>query len=448
MTARRLLLLCIWFGVAGLTALALAAAVAGSSVQTFIETAGVNIPTEDVIADYMWGLAWGCILLAAIFVWPVSWTHKKLLAAGWLIKCFVALVVMLPYEERYYGLDCWYYFQRAHMAWAEIVPFLLRGSSDLVIGIGALHLRVGPDSYHAMKLSFAWIGLVAAYLFYRAAERLLDKHSPFVFWTLILYPSILFWSSILGKDSIVLVAIGLHVWGLANLAVRRRPVYVIAVVCGILAVSAIRIWMGPILIVPCLLVIILRIEHAGWRVASVVLVGLALLGLAPATVDRLSLDKAETLVDATRAVTSNWAANSSLDHDLELNSSWDLVLFVPRGIFDAYVRPLPGDVDNLFGWLAGFENLGLLLVALWAVLRLRLRYLRDPMFFWGAALLLTWGMAYGIVAHKDLGTAVRFKLQVLPVLLGVIGYLLRRPSRQFAFHAERKLALARVASLR
>jgi len=43
--------------------------------------------------------------------------------------------------------------------------------------------------------------------------------------------------------------------------------------------------------------------------------------------------------------------------------------------------------------------------------------------------LLTWGLAYTPVAYRDLGTAVRFKLQIIPILLGLIGFLIKRPLR-------------------
>ena len=136
--------------------------------------------------------------------------------------------------------------------------------------------------------------------------------------------------------------------------------------------------------------------------------------------------------DATRTINDSWnRANSSLSDQVELNSTWDLLLFTPEGFFITYFRPLPGDVPHLFGWLAGFENLGLLFLSIWAVFRLRLAYFRNPIFLWSIALLLTWGLAYTPIAYRDLGTAVRYKLQIIPVLLGLIGYTLRQPSRHW-----------------
>jgi hypothetical protein len=424
----------VWYTLAAIPGgLGLGYAFAGPGLQRFIESSGVNIPTSDAFVDYAWGVGWACVLLLSIFLWPVSWKHKKLLAAGWLVKCFMALVVMLPYEQQYWGLDCWTYFQRAHLGLEELSRRLTLGGADLVIWLGALHLKIGPDSYHAMKLSFAMIGLWAVYLFYRAAELLVGRYSGFAFWALMLYPSVLFWSSILGKDPLILAAISLNVWGIVNVTVRGKNRYLIAVLAGVGAASAVRVWMGPILILPGLFVLGARIKHVGWRITAVLLIACALSILAPATIDRLQLDKASDLLEATRTINEGWRANSSLHVDAELTSVWDLLLSTPERVFIAFFRPLPGDVPNLFGILAGFENLMLLLLSAWALLRLRLQYFRDHMFLWGTVLLVTWGLAYSVIAYKDLGTAVRFKLQVLPIHLGMIGYMFRQSSGRPAF---------------
>src|SRR5579863_8507749 len=75
--------------------------------QDFVETNGANIPTTNRILDYAAGIGWALLLTLFILVWPVPWRHKVMLIPAWLLRCLVALVVMLPYEARYSILDCW-----------------------------------------------------------------------------------------------------------------------------------------------------------------------------------------------------------------------------------------------------------------------------------------------------------------------------------------------------
>src|SRR2546425_10476381 len=76
--------------------------------------------------------------------------------------------------------------------------------------------------------------------------------------------------------------------------------------------------------------------------------------------------------------------------------------------------------------MAGVENVSLLLFASFAALRARLRDFRDPVVLWAVALLGSWGSLYAFLSYSNLGSASRFKLQILPVLLLLLLYLPRR----------------------
>ena len=399
-----------------------------ADIAEYISILGSNVPSDNVLTDYAKGTAWAVALGASLFLWPVGLRDKGMLLGMWFIRCFVMLAVMLPYEEHYPGLDSWVYFTGAHAIDSDVLSILLKGNSSFVMLLGALHLRIGPDSYHAMKVSSGYVGLAAIYLLYRAAIALVRTEKPWIFWALGLYPSILFWSSIMGKDPVVLFGIALHIWGLVQVVSHGKRKHLLTVVAGLAVASVVRIWMGPILLVPALVLFALKIRHIGWRVLTVS-AALALLAfLAPVTASRLEIDPTSDLFSSTQSLSRGWdKANSALHPDIQLNSMTDLILFTPQGVFAAYFRPLPGDLPHLLGWIAGLEDLILLLLSAWALLKMRKRYLRNHFFLWGVALLITWGLAYSLVSYKDLGTAVRFRLQIMPVLLGMVWFLISRP---------------------
>ncbi|OLD95659.1 MAG: hypothetical protein AUI36_46090 [Cyanobacteria bacterium 13_1_40CM_2_61_4] len=114
-----------------------------------------------------------------------------------------------------------------------------------------------------------------------------------------------------------------------------------------------------------------------------------------------------------------------------LTSVGSVVTFLPLGLFTALFRPLPGEVPNPFGVMAGVENVALLLFAAFAALRARLRDFRDPVVLWAVAVLGAWGSLYAFLSYSNLGSAARFKLQILPVLLLLLLYLARgRPAHR------------------
>jgi len=117
---------------------------------------------------------------------------------------------------------------------------------------------------------------------------------------------------------------------------------------------------------------------------------------------------------------------SGLEAGEEFTGIGSMIAYVPKGSFNALFRPLPGDVLNPFGQVAGIENMILLILLLLSLMRICYHWgeLKHPLVIWAILLLLTWSTMYGFVAY-NLGTAVRYKIQILPVLLGLLLYLSR-----------------------
>lgn len=103
-----------------------------------------------------------------------------------------------------------------------------------------------------------------------------------------------------------------------------------------------------------------------------------------------------------------------------------VLAFMPLGMFTALFRPLPGEVLNLFGVLAGLENFLLLILFFRAFRGMRRRELNNPLILWAILFVLSWAGVYGLISYQSFGTAVRFRLQILPVLLCLLLYLGRR----------------------
>jgi hypothetical protein len=107
---------------------------------------------------------------------------------------------------------------------------------------------------------------------------------------------------------------------------------------------------------------------------------------------------------------------------------FDVLRFVPRGMFTVLFRPFLGEVRNAFGWLAGSEALILFVLFIFAIIRTRLRKFKDPLLIWAFLVILFWSAAYGFVSY-NLGTVCRYRLQILPVFLGLMLCMIFMDSR-------------------
>ena len=122
---------------------------------------------------------------------------------------------------------------------------------------------------------------------------------------------------------------------------------------------------------------------------------------------------------------------STLNKDkapIQFYSVKDIVVFLPKGMFTALFRPLPGDVNNLFGIGASLEGLLMLGLFLRACNRTSLRELKDPFIAFILLFILSWALVYAFNA-QNMGTIMRWRLPIFPVFFGLLLYLGRHRER-------------------
>lgn len=384
------------------------------------------IGQRDIRGDYFTAVLWASILAGVIFLLPINSEDKRNLLLLWLAKVAVALGFMLFYEYTY-GLDSYSYYETSKQGEFSWNVLLHGNGTRNIINLLRLHQLILPDSYHAAKVTFAAIGLFSAYILYRAISNLTNTKSTSLFFIIALFPSVLFWSSILGKDPIVFLGVCIYVYGVLRWRYRSDIWSLTLVFMGLGVVSIIRLWMVPILGVPFLALVFA--QNVGFLkkliIASFTIV--IATASAEAMLNTFLVQTADDLVNTAGKISQGWALGGSAQVlNSTLSNFSGFLSFLPLGMFTALFRPLPGEVANIFGILAGLENVFLLLLMVIATFRTRLSELKEPLVIWGISAVLIWAMVYGFISYQNLGSAVRFKLQILPVLLPLLLYLARR----------------------
>jgi len=401
--------------------------------------------------DYVMGLFWWFLLAAFILV-CFEGEQRRLLSIGWLAKLCVTLGAMLVYEQ-HYDLDSYNYFRTAVSGefWLypgydfrqDMVPSW-RPLEDpgVLIGLGAgigtenmarcmviMASIMGPF-YHALKVGFAFLGLLGSWWFYRAVVAALGKPYPQAFYLLVFFPSILFWSSIIGKDPVQFLFLGIYAYGGVLWLAHGRLAGLWYVGCGAYGVYLLRPWTGLYAVALLVLVSILgrsRVWQKGMCIAvSIVVVSqMSQEGLYTAVgLDILSEpEKFQELLESKAEGMAQGAGARGGEEVVRGDGS--LAKAIVSGLF----RPLPFDVTNPFTALAAIENSVILLLALVALFRFRIAYLRDPLVLWPLLMSLSWALLYGFIVMVNFGSGVRYKLQVWPFFLMVVVCLVHREGR-------------------
>lgn len=371
---------------------------------------------QDTSQDYALAAVWALILGAGILLWPVRERDRKALMLVWAVKVFVTLVVMFVVQQRYGPCDPDAFFAAATEPGFVWDRFRLGQGNENIARLTWLHLRLVPGSFHAVMIGFSMAGLIGVYLFHRAGILFSGCDDPRVFYALALFPSILFWSSILGKDPISLFSVAVWVHGVAAFHRLRKSLYLLNVCAGILLASLVRPWMGPIMILPTAIIMVKAVAGRALRWALV----LGLAGFGALCVRALGRNLSELLAIRAETIATFMGGGSSMAVP-EIGSLKDVLRCLPAAVFTALFRPLPGEVRGVFGLFAGLENAGLLLLLIIAFGRSRWPEFREPLVLAGALFLLLWGVTYGFTVY-NFGCLARYKLQVLPLLLGLLLY--------------------------
>jgi hypothetical protein len=206
---------------------------------------------------------------------------------------------------------------------------------------------------------------------------------------------------------------------------RGRPrVGSMLLLAGLGVALAIRFWMVPIMLLPLLPLVVTRRASRLTRFGMVT-AGLAAIALLAGRFAReLQLSGLADVLSAANSLSSGMAVGGSAQQlPFDVTTPAGFAAFLPLGVFTALFRPLPFEAHNLFAMLAAVEGSVLLILLVVALLRLRRVGLGDPVVRWAVSFVVIWSGVYSILSYQNLGAAVRFRLQILPILLLVLLHL-------------------------
>lgn len=400
------------------------------------ENPAVNLDAALLYADFTGGclvsvLLGGLILVVAAIA---QCQERRIIAAAWALKMVTCLGVMLWYEGNYQALDAYMYFHNAvALVKSPGATWNWSQGTALIPEVLGLVFQVTPVSYHAGKVVFAAMGLTGSWFFYEALVIVMGRRSNLWAAILMMFPSLIFWGSILGKDPLMLLLLGLFTW-LAAWSFYAKGFYTqIAAVCAAIAVGyttgMVRDW-APKIFVPGFLLAAFLWNRRFLRMSPgvkmvIIFWAAAVVLLGPAW--WYWQDWATAQRDLLFYYRGKLAFGGSAEQAPFALTDWeDFFWYLPYGMFSSVFRPLPLEVPNIFGWVTGILNLCLLLAVLWSLAFGAIsRRTAGALGFIGLICLI-WAGIYGFISPANFGMGARFQLQILPFILMGCAVLLDR----------------------
>jgi hypothetical protein len=400
------------------------------------------------VAWLSWGMAalpynsWAPIVAAPlIFFASLPLIHRiastgsgpsfALMCVTLVLKLAAALIYVRVTDQVYGGVGDYTFYHENGARLAESYRAGNWGAHvDAVPGYGSVQFMTGAiyrftgTSLQVGFLVFSWLafwGLVMIAVAVRTAMPMVDMRRCSLL--ILLLPSTLYWSSALGKDSLMMFAIGICVLGVARFVAHRRGGLPLAL-CGFAAATVVRPHVALMLFAAFALTFLVRRSGSGGLGLVSKVLGAVVLVLVGAVLVRYATAflKIEDLSPTAVNHALDNASASSAGGEASINPPVGGALArVPWAVVTVLFRPFPWEAHNVQALVSSFECL-FLAVLTWRS-RDRLRALpglvrRSPYLLF--VLLYSAMFVFAFSSFANLGTLARERVQLLPLLVVVL----------------------------
>jgi hypothetical protein len=359
---------------------------------------------------------------------------RRLLMAG-LIAHMAAASLFLWIGFNYYGgtvdafhywtVGVWMSYQFPVIGWSVFQsPYWGTNLIYNLCGLGAL---LAGDALPTLFIAFALMPLAAAYVFYRTFQKVFPDGDRWLFGLLVvLSPSMLFWSSFIGKDALIQYPIALACLGFAMLTQRRNLKGVILCAIGLAGTAMIRGHITAMLAIAMTFPYVVSRSKAGFtgKAARIVLVPVLAFG-AYFLVNR-AINQTGNLLDLQSGASVgavqevNGEAKNSQYGGSIFNEGVSLPVRLAESPFLLF-RPFPWEMHSALSIASAFESIGWMALC-WVRRReiwFTVRRWRDPY----ACFLLTYSAVFMLIfgaAISNFGILLRQRIMFTPLVFMII----------------------------
>lgn len=382
----------------------------------YIHNFGVKAP----LFDYFCGWCLALLLSLLLIILPIKF--KNYLLSAWFLKVFVIFFFDYIYESHYKSLDMYMYFNIAK----NTPSYLLKTFNDThnMVAILSYLYILFPTSSSLATVFCAFIGLIALYIFYKGASLIIGHDSKALLMFLLFTPSLLFWSSILGKDPIVLFLISLYFLGLA-IFIKRTGLKMLStsaflIIFAFIGFIFFRFWLIGIFGISLFLSFLVLEKIKNYKKVLITIIFMPIIFFTGFIIlHRFHIYNLQSYVYFMSRISHSWAKGGSAQN-ITFSSFKGYLIDMPFMIFTALFRPLIWDGHNLFQLFAGLQNTVLLIFFIYAVYRLKFLSLKNDKLRILLINIFVWSFIYAPISFQNLGTANRFEIQILPFIITYI----------------------------
>ena len=306
----------------------------------------------------------------------------------------------------------------------KAVPF---HENRFIIRLNALMIFVSHENIHVHTIFFCFLSFLGCMMLLKLFQYFLEPGKKKWVLLSVLFPSFLFWTSGGLKESIIVLGLGLLLYGF--LFIRERGITAILLLILGISILLVTKYFLLICLLPAMAAYYILKSREAFKPVILKYAGVAILTLivlqliAPIgngiNFARIISKKQRNAVNEAKYL----KAGSYTEVPKVDSTIVSVVVHLPTGLWDSMMKPYPWQSKNPLMLLSAAENIVLLLLLALAILYhdRKMRYDYNVLLFMILSVVLYFSII-GIMTPV-LGNLVRYKAVMMPVLIFILLYI-------------------------
>ena len=321
------------------------------------------------------------------------------------------------------------YYQNTDF-WFKKFNYHLLNDNRTVIRFNALALIFSHGSLYIHTLFMAFLSFIGGTAIFKVFNKFFKKKKFELLIAVFLIPSVIFWTSGVLKEGILMFGLGILIFSIVRLSENYvKPKIILLLIIGLFLLLITKFYV-LIALIPGIISFLWIKKYPRFSILKFVVVHLfiiAIIAINPVPKYNFVEITAQKQHDFINMVEAIGNVNSYYQIPRLEPSVWSLLKNSPTALYNSILRPLPGDLHSLIMLPPFLENillLGLLCLIIFYRDRLSKEFL--PYFFFIISFTLILLILVGLTTPV-IGALVRYKVPALPFLFILIFYFLDSP---------------------
>ena len=337
---------------------------------------------------------------------------------------FFKIILGLDFNREYFSFN--YYMEMNN--WDTSYKNSLMNESRLLIKINAILNLIGFKNYFFNSITFILMGFVGEVLIFKSLIKKFEfKYPKFLFWSIVLFPSVFLWSSGILKEPMIIFSFGLI---LNSLILKRKWAYISSFIVAILIIFKVKFYIF-ICVFPALISYIIseKTKLNPPRIIFTICVIMAAIIFA--------LGKMNNNYNPLKILSQKQNDFITLSELFDTGSAYkitpiepnitSLLKAIPKGLINGFFRPFPNNINNLLQLFPLIENLLLYLMITYLFFKmilLKIKINQDVKnILWNSLFFITMLFILIGISTPVIGALVRYKVPGLLFLIIVINLM-------------------------